>query len=253
MIDEETEIGQLFDFHFFLHRLSIQSDDNWLHHEDRHDRALQQLHPLDGLKIGICANRASPISIGQYHAYCGTFNLLQTLIPFKIRSVSGIRVRNKAIGIVTIHVPSRVLKNVIDVLLLVLQVDVPILLFMKETKENCLYISIQGNYVRFGQDQNPLSMENYFLIHRLKTEDTSFGFYIETDLATLHRTFAHLFLKALEMLLRHGNGASFRMGTVQAFKNISENCKIRAAFGSTSGNPNLLWALKDSDSITECK
>lgn len=62
-------------------------------------------------------------------------------------------------------------------------------------------------------------MKIYFLIHRWKPENIAFACYTENQLRTLHRIFASLFVKALELPFHRADEHSFITKTVKSFKN----------------------------------
>lgn len=69
----------------------------------------------------------------------------------------------------------------------VLKKDTPTLLSMKYEIGDGLDISVQGRYASLRPGLHPLSMEDYFLIHRWEPVDTDFAFNTETELRTIHR------------------------------------------------------------------
>lgn len=156
----------VFALNALLHMRNLQSNVNGQHYESRFHTAMQQQAPFHGLKIDTSASRTSVITMGQYHSYSRTFNSLQPMRPIKNLSVMGVGGKRKAIGVIVTLVPFKDLKIVIDVMFLVLQENVPTLYSMQNMIENCLDISIQGQYVRLGQRRNTLSTKKYFLIHR---------------------------------------------------------------------------------------
>lgn len=80
--------------------------------------------------------------------------------------IKGIGVKAASIGNVLIQVPIKYVDVFIDVLFMVLGEDIPALLSMKDMRNNGIEISLQGLYVSLGDRCQPLTMENYFLIHR---------------------------------------------------------------------------------------
>lgn len=91
----------------------------------------------------------------------------------------------------------------------------------------------------------PLSMENYFLTHRWRPDDKCFAFYTEMELRTLHHTFGHPSIKALEMLLGPTNDSLFDGRTTQSLENIREDCRMGTEFGSTPRRFKLAVGLEE--------
>lgn len=222
---EGSEIEQERALNAFLHGWEIQSNDSQRRRESQIHIAMQQQALFDGLKIGTWATCKSGVSMRQYAGYCRSSNRPQSMKPIKNRSVSGFRGRRRAIDLVFIQFPFEDLKIFVYVFFLVLNEYVLKPLSMKDMIENGLYISIQGQYVSLGQRRRLLSMENYFLKHRWKLDDTDFLLYTENELRTLHRTFDHLSLKALELLLHRAYGPLLDAKTVKVLEKSLGDCR----------------------------
>lgn len=84
---------------------------------------------------------------------------------------------------------------------------VRILLSMTDMLQNCLDTSIQGQCVSLGGIHPPLTMRNFFLIHRWYPEDMLYAFYTDEVFQTLQRIFEHPSVRALQILLKMANGS----------------------------------------------
>lgn len=91
------------------------------------------------------------------------------------------------IGFAKIQIPFTVLKIIAELEFLILQEYVPSHLSMKDMIKNQLEISIQGRYITFAGRRQPLTMENYFHIHRWEVRDLPYALNSEKKLRTIHR------------------------------------------------------------------
>lgn len=89
--------------------------------------------------------------------------------------------------------------------------------------ENGLHISIQGRYVSLKGRLHPLSMENYFLIHRWSPNDIPYASYTESELQTLHRSFGHTSARALNSLLGRSSEAKIDKKVIDASEKIKDD------------------------------
>lgn len=103
---------------------------------------ISQHTPFDGLGIDPCANHVSVTIIGQYLAYCQTFNLPISINTFHNRTTAYIGGSGSDNEVVIIHVPFTELRAVIDVVFSSWK-KIPTLLSMKDLSNNSLDISIQ--------------------------------------------------------------------------------------------------------------
>lgn len=97
---------------------------------------------------------------------------------------------------------------------------------MKDMVDNDLDISIEGRHISLGPKRHPPKMENYFLMHRWTPEESTFPFFTEIELMTLHRTLWKLSVRALDMLLRRANGLNIDLKITKSLEKIKEDYKI---------------------------
>lgn len=185
-----------------------------------------------GILIDSCANRSSVMSYEQYRAYCEEFDAPMNVDTASSRSVLGIGGTTKAIGTATVPVPFKDLDLVIDVKFQILKDNVPSLLSMKDMKENGLDFSIQDEVVRFKNAEQDLSMENYFLVHRWKSDDLNFALYTESELRKLHRVFGHTSVQALYNLLKRANPDEMESNVRKTLDKIRRECEVCIQNGS---------------------
>lgn len=91
----------------------------------------------------------------------------------------------------TIQVPFIHLNLVIEVYLSILNDDMPSLLSNRDLLENCLDISLQDGYLHMGDRKQPLTLDNYFFIHKWRAKYISYVLYTEHELRSIHRAFGH--------------------------------------------------------------
>lgn len=183
---------------------------------------------FNGIFLDTCANRSSVMSYKQYKAYCKEFN-----VPFNIergeqRGIRGVGGSAKIIGSANIPVPFRDLKLVIDVQFRIVNEKVPSLLSNKDMIDNGLDISLQRKTISHGKQEQSLDFENYFLIHRWRSDDISYSMYTEKELRKLHRVFGHPSVRALTNLLRRADPRAMNPSVVEAVKEITHACTICA-------------------------
>lgn len=181
---------------------------------------------FDGLRLDTCANRASVMSRSQYLAYTIKYGLKETIRPATHKGIRGIGGVQKAVWVVRVQIPFDGLRTVIDVDFLIIEDDFPTLLSMKYMVTNGLDISLQRRCMKLGKPTHPLSMENFFLIHRWDEEAVPHVLYTEQDLRRMHRGFGHPTIKSLERLLRSAEGGNMSKQLKSSLRKISEDCKV---------------------------
>lgn len=79
------------------------------------------------------------------------------------------------------------------------------LLSMKGMLESRLGVPIRGCYVSLRSKCHPLIMEYNFLVSRRSPEDLPYILYAEKERRSLHRTFGHSSVRALERSLERAS------------------------------------------------
>lgn len=64
------------------------------------------------------------------------------------------------------------------------------------------------------------------MIHRWSSSDVPFAFYTKQELRTIHRTFGHPSVNALQMLWWRVNGNAIDFETMKTIEKIKDGCKI---------------------------
>lgn len=146
--------------------------------------------------------------------------------PADKRSTTGIGRKGKATGVVVISVSLKALGAVIDVPLLILKEEILTLFSMKDMLDEESDIPMQGRYVILDIISHPLAIKNCFLIHRCTPDGISFALYTEQKLRTLHRTFGHLSMQVLEMLLRWIDKPNTDVQTAKNLRNVEGDCSV---------------------------
>lgn len=98
--------------------------------------------------------------------------------------------------------------------------------------DNDLDISIQDQVVSYKHLRHSLLLENYFLVHRWKTEDLSYSLYTETELRKLHRVFGHPSVSALSGLLKGARPEQMTPTVREALEEITQECTTCATYAS---------------------
>lgn len=101
--------------------------------------------------------------------------------------IIGIGGRVSSTGNGLIHVPFKYLDVAIDVIFTVIKEDIPTLLSIGDMLNNRLDVSIKRRYVSLIERRQPLTMENYFLIHQWSPEVVSYLLKKEHKLQTLQK------------------------------------------------------------------
>lgn len=117
-----------------------------------------------------------------------------------------IRGTSSSIVGILVQAPFTYLNVVINVLFMVIEKDIPTLLSMEDMVHNGFDISIQDQYVRSEERRQPMKMENYIPIHRSSPADVPYVLYTEQKARTSHRTYRHLSVRALQLVLNRANG-----------------------------------------------
>lgn len=126
--EEGTKIAQSFPQISFLNDRNINTKNaSYIYIASTNQ---QYYTPFDGLKIDKCANHKSTICINQYRAYHKTFNLPQSITFYSYRTIAAIDGAKISIVAVTIHIPFKQLRVVIDVAFLFLEDNTATLLFL---------------------------------------------------------------------------------------------------------------------------
>lgn len=124
-----------------------------------------------------CANRASIISTQQYTPYFHVFGLKPSIKPSAGRTGRGIGRRKPTIGTALIKIPFRDILLLIYVELLLLENEVPTLLYMSYMVMNGIDISIQRADIMYGRGTETFKFKNYFRAHGWKPSDIPFALY----------------------------------------------------------------------------
>lgn len=113
-----------------------------------------------------------------------------------------------------------------DITFSILEENSPSLLSNKDMLENGLDISLQGSFLYVGDRLQPLTMKNFFSVHRWNGADTLFGLFTESDLRRIHKTFGHPSVPATHMLLQHAKKEPLQTRTKNGLIHIKEYCAI---------------------------
>lgn len=108
---------------------------------------------------------------------------------------------------------------------------------MRILLNNVLEICIQGSYLFEGNCKQPLEMWNYFLICKCKPKDMVFVLYKEYELRTIHRSFVHPSVRAIESFLRRESGNNPDAETRTTLDKIAPKCETCR---KSPGKPHLL-------------
>ncbi len=95
-----------------------------------------------------------------------------------------------------------------------------------------LDISILEQEIRYGNQSQPLHMQNYFLIHKWTPDDMSFSLYTDAELQKLHRSFGHPSVRALIGLLRRARPDEVTPRVKSALEDIVKSCTTCPMYAS---------------------
>lgn len=179
----------------FLHGRSVGTTKERLVTEMHYYLTVYMKSIFQGMRIEICANRASIMSNSQYIAYFTQFGVRRAIKPAGDRSVGGIGCKKREMGVETIQIPLVDLLIIIDVHFLLFVEELPTLLSMKYMLQNGLYISLQDSQISFARRKQELKLENCFIIHQWKPSDTPHFMYTEGELRSIHRSFLNPSIK----------------------------------------------------------
>ena len=181
---------------------------------------------FDDIVLDTGANRSSVMSLDQYKVYCEEFKIPMKIDKSDKKNIIGLGSRNQTIGTALVTVPFSDLDLWIDVKFRIVNTKCPTLLSLKDMIQNGLDISIQERTISFKHKRQSLTFENYFLIHRWRSQDMSF--YTEPELKRLHRVFGHPSVTALKHLLRKADPEKFNTEVKEALHAIVKECMICA-------------------------
>ena len=187
---------------------------------------------FDGIRIDTCANRSSVMSLNQYRAYCSRFQVPMKIDRADRKTIRGIGGKEETIGSTIIPVPFKGLGLILDVKFAIVKRKVPSLLCMRDMKQTGLDISIQDELMKFRNLEHPLSMENYFLIHRWEPNEMSFVLYTEQELRKLHRTFGHPSVSAFMKVLRSARPDEMTKEVKDWITDITRSCVTCQTYAS---------------------
>lgn len=181
---------------------------------------------FDGIRLDTAANRRSVISKGQYYAYQSEFGRkvkirLQTKV--KLRGTGG---HEKVIGEATIQIPFNKLGLVIDVDFGIIYCNIPTLLSNNYMINNCLDLSLQGQFLHIGQLQQHLTLEKYFLVYRWSATDTPYALYTEKILRKIHRNFGHPSVQSTLNLLKRASETKLTKNMRRELEKMRRSQKI---------------------------
>lgn len=175
---EENQFKQHFAISAFMHWRWLEYKGPWCCFKSP-KQSNNFYSTFDGLSINTCASRTSIIVSNQYQVYCRTFNKSSVLKSLENRMIKNIRGRASSIGNVLIQVLLKYLNVAINVHVVVIEEDIPTLLFTEDLLDNGLHIFIQRRYVCLEERRQPLTMENYVLISQWSPADVSYVLYTE--------------------------------------------------------------------------
>jgi Reverse transcriptase (RNA-dependent DNA polymerase) len=175
-----------------------------------------------GIIIDTGANRSSLMSLSQYRCYCHEFSVPASLRSSK-KTFNGIGGRRESIGSTNIAIPFPLLGICAHVKFEVIDANVPSLLCLKDLREAGVDLSIQRNCLSLMGREQPLSVENGFLVHKWLAEDTS-ALFTEEELRKLHRGFGHPSAGVLYRLLKRARPEETSNEVKTALEELSKSC-----------------------------
>lgn len=92
--------------------------------------------------------------------------------------------------------------------------------------ENCLDISLQGNFIHIGSSRQTLPFENDFFIPRWTAATTLFFHCTQEELTKNYRILCHPSVRATLQLLKRANNENFDSNIEKELANIIEDCNI---------------------------
>lgn len=96
----------------------------------------------------------------------------------------------------------------IDVNFLILPDAIPTLLSVEYMIDNKLELSIQGRYLTYNGNRQPLQLTNYILIYNWYPHDQPYVLYTFEELKRIHTSFGHPSIRATRALLKRATGNS---------------------------------------------
>lgn len=116
----------------------------------------------------------------QLSTYEHEFGLKTPIRPPQRNGIRGVGDITKMIGEARIKIPFADLGVVIDVDFAIKEDEkVPYLLYNKYILDNGLDVYLPNRCLCIGPSHQPLSMENYFVVHRWKADGTPYQMYTE--------------------------------------------------------------------------
>lgn len=117
------------------------------------------------------------ISLGQYKAYCDTFGIIPLIKASPNRKVTVIGGTQNACGIVSIQIPFKYIKILVDLQLLVLNCTMRTLFCLLDLVKNALDISVTNKFlINYGRLLQ-LKMTNYFSVYNWSPKCMDFVLY----------------------------------------------------------------------------
>lgn len=190
------------------------------------DQISKKTSGFKGVVIDTAANRKPVMCSSQHKEYELEFGVTIPLRPPTREKMKGIGGEGRIIGDATIPITFPKLDLIIDVDFLIIEGYCPSLIINKDMTISGLDISIQGGFLHVGGKKQPLTLDNYFFIHKWGMKCLPYVLYTNDELQKIHKGFGHPSVKSMYNLLKRASGSNLRGSLKKELDKIVEECNI---------------------------